>query len=120
MKKKNKNIIILGLVIVAVVVSVNAIMQSSNSPGELDSFATCLTENEVKMFGTDWCQFCQQQKSMFGKSFKQVDYIDCDLESQECFANGIRSYPTWKVNGEYYSGVQQLNTLSSLSGCSIE
>ena len=119
MKKKNKKIIILGLVLVAVVVSVNAIIQSSNTPGELDSFATCLTENEVKMFGTDWCQFCQQQKKMFGKSFKQVDYINCDTESEECYANGIRSYPTWKVDGESYSGVQQLNRLSDLTGCAL-
>ena len=26
--------------------------------GELDNFAQCLTDNGVKMYGTDWCSHC--------------------------------------------------------------
>ena len=119
MKKGNKKILILGILIVALIVSVNAIIKSSNAPGDLDEFALCLTEKGVKMYGTDTCHFCQEQKNRFEKSFKKVDYINCNFKSQECYAAGIKAYPTWEVNGELYTGLQPLQRLSSLGGCAL-
>ncbi len=117
MKKGNKKIIIWGVVIIVLAVSINAIIKNANAPGDLDEFALCLTEKEVKMYGTDWCHFCQDQKSKFGKSFKKVDYVNCDFQSELCLIAGVESYPTWQIDGETYTGVQQLNRLASLSGC---
>ncbi|MBI2147341.1 thioredoxin family protein [Candidatus Woesearchaeota archaeon] len=82
-------------------------------------FATCLTEKGVVMYGTDWCPHCQKQKKMFGGAFKNVLFVDCD-KSPECDTVGVKAYPTWFVNGKLLdSGVQQLETLSKLSGCPL-
>lgn len=94
---------------------------SPSSSNENETFAQCLTESGVKMYGTDWCQYCQQQKSMFGnKAFKLVDYVNCDFNQAECNEAGIQGYPTWIINGETYQGIQSLQTLSSLTGCALE
>lgn len=87
---------------------------------ELDKFAQCLTDAGFVMYGTEWCPHCQSQKKMFGKSFKYIDYVDCDRNSKVCSAEKITGYPTWKINGESYPGVQQLERLASLSGCKFE
>ena len=90
----------------------------SNSPGKYDAFATCLFEKGATMYGTEWCSHCQNQKKTFGKSFKYVDYVDCDKDRDECLRNGVKGYPTWIINGEKYSGEQSLQRLASLTDCS--
>ena len=92
---------------------------TGNVVNELDNFAQCLTDNEVKMYGTEWCSHCQNQKKLFGKSFKFVDYIDCDKNKDVCLSAGIKGYPTWKINGESYPGEQSLERLAQLSGCEL-
>jgi len=80
--------------------------------GDYDDFSKCLTENDLKMYGTEWCSYCKKQKALFGSSFEFIDYTDCD-------AKGGVGYPTWKLNGESYSGVQSLETLGGLTGCEL-
>ena len=84
-----------------------------------DEFAQCLTKNDVKMFGTDWCSVCKSQKAEFGASFKYVDYVNCDFQTVECKENDVNRYPTWKINGTKYVGKQSFNKLASLSGCEL-
>ena len=118
MKKKAWIYLIIAIVVISVITYV--IAARGSSPGKYDAFAKCLTEKGVKMYGTDWCHFCQDQKKLFGKSFKYVDYVNCDTDQKECNSAGIRGYPTWIINGEKYSGVQQLEYLSTLTECSLE
>ncbi len=88
--------------------------------GNYDIFAQCLTDNGVIMYGTDWCTHCQNQKLLFGTSFNNIAYVNCDNSPQACTNAGVTGYPTWYVNGEIYSGVQSLETLSQFSGCNLE
>ena len=90
------------------------------SSGEYDEFAQCLTEKGIKMYGTDWCSYCQKQKDLFGSSFNYIDFVDCDKDKQECLSAGVRGYPTWKINGENYPGLQSLDKLAQLSGCELK
>jgi len=92
----------------------------SNKSGKYDDFAKCLTEKDVTMYGTEWCSHCKNQKALFGKSFKHVDYVDCDRNKQECRNNGIEGYPTWVINGEKYPGEMSLEYLGALSGCELK
>jgi hypothetical protein len=85
----------------------------------VDAFAQCLTEKEVKMYGTEWCGFCKRQKEAFGDSFQYVDYIDCDQNRDICASEGVGGYPTWKIDGESYPGLKELAVLSQLSGCEL-
>lgn len=86
---------------------------------DLDALAQCLTEKEVKMYGTEWCSHCQNQKAAFGDSFEYVDYVDCDRSKLDCSVAGIRSYPTWVVDGKQYSGEQSFEKLASLAECEL-
>ena len=110
--------VILILMLAALLVVVGC-SNSNNALGELDSFAQCLTENNVKMYGTEWCSHCKNQKAMFGTSFQYVDYIDCDKNKEVCEIAGITGYPTWEVEEKLYPGEQQLNNLATLSGCEL-
>lgn len=92
----------------------------SSKPGKYDTFANCLYEKGAVMYGTEWCSHCQNQKKAFGKeSFKYVNYVDCDKNSEECLKNGIKGYPTWIINEEKYSGEQPLVRLASLTNCTL-
>jgi hypothetical protein len=93
----------------------------SQLPGKYDDFAKCLKEEGFVMAGTDWCTFCKEQKSLFGKSFQFVDYKNCDVQKSFCDSNGVKGYPTWVTpDGTKGGGVKQLLELSQLSGCSLE
>ncbi len=106
-------------ILIVILVGIVLLIINSSKPGEHDDFAKCLTEKEVKMYGTNWCHFCQQQKELFGKSFRHVDFINCDFNMEECLAAGAEGYPTWVINEEVYVGVQQLSELAELSGCNL-
>tara|TARA_Y100000031_G_C8063697_1_gene311836 strand:- start:228 stop:557 length:330 start_codon:yes stop_codon:yes gene_type:complete len=95
------------------------VLSGCSSSGDYDEFAQCLTENNIKMYGTEWCSHCQNQKAEFGDSFQYVDYVDCDQSQDQCLSAGIEGYPTWVISGEKYPGEQSLSYLSSLSGCEI-
>lgn len=87
----------------------------------LDDLAICLTANNIKMYGTEWCGYCKKQKEIFGDSFQYVDYVDCDKNKEICTAERISGYPTWKTSeGQAYPGVQSLEKLSQISGCMLE
>ncbi|MBD3156072.1 MAG: hypothetical protein GF368_05475 [Candidatus Aenigmarchaeota archaeon] len=114
-------ILIVG-VLVVLIVGLMVFLSGKNSElpeGSYDNFAICLTEKGLKMYGTEWCSHCKNQKEIFGNSFQYIDYIDCDKRRSECLSAGIRGYPTWVFNGQQYSGEQNLKTLSELTGCDI-
>ena len=86
------------------------------------AFAQCLTENNAVMYGAYWCGHCEDQKKMFGSSFEYIEYVECDskgkdADPQRCQLEGIVGYPTWKINGQVFSGTQSLKTLAVASGC---
>lgn len=80
--------------------------------------AQCLTEKWVKMFGTERCSHCKNQKSKFGEAFSKVTYIDCDAQKSVCTSAGIQGYPTWvDAAGKQYPGDQPLEQLATIGGC---
>ena len=83
-----------------------------------DSFAQCLTEKGAAMYGADWCTHCQEQKKMFGSSFKLINYVECTEEIQKCLDQKIAGYPTWIFGDGYViEGEMELEELSKESGC---
>lgn len=99
---------------------------SINKPGELDDFAKCLTEKNATFYGAFWCQHCAEQKVLFGKSVKFVNYVECSTpdkkgQTQICIIENIESYPTWKFNdGTKVQGVLPIEDLSERSGCELK
>ena len=97
------------------------------SQHKYDSFARCLGDRGVKMYGAWWCPHCQEQKEMFRASFDYAPYVECgvkgDLKGQNpvCKDEGIKHFPTWQFPpmGERVERVFTLEELSDRTGCSL-
>jgi len=95
--------------------------KNDDNLSDLDKFAKCISEKGATMYGAEWCGHCQNQKKMFGDSFKYVNYVECpDPNNQAlCEQKGITGYPTWIINGLPYAGEQSFEKLSELTGCPL-
>lgn len=95
----------------------------NEAQGSYDDFAKCLQSKNVTMYGAAWCSHCQNEKRIFGESFKYVPYVECPDNPQACAAKNIQSYPTWLLpNGEQLVGEQNgdgYRALSEKSGCPV-
>lgn len=122
-RERNKrifNYLIIALVVIAIAYGIYVSLKPEG-PGQYDSFAQCLRDNGVVMYGTDWCPHCQAQKRLFGSSFKYVTYVNCDYNKAACDAAGVEGYPTWVFpSGPSLSGEQPLETLAQRTGCAID
>jgi hypothetical protein len=101
------------------------IKDNNENSTNLDSFAKCLTDKGVKMYGAFWCGHCQNEKKSFGDSWQYIKYIECDPKGENsqtdlCLSKNIQGYPTWEINGKLYPGEQSFDKLAQLSGCKLD
>ena len=97
------------------------------SQHKYDTFARCLGDRGVKMYGAWWCPHCVEQKEKFGASFEYAPYVECgvkgDLKGQNpvCKEDGIKHFPTWQFppTGERVERILSLEELSDRTGCSL-
>lgn len=117
------NKIVFWVVVIAVCLAIIWLGVRSFGPGptgKYDTFAKCLAEKKVTMYGAYWCSHCQNEKRNFGSSFKYVPYVECTQETALCQAKGIAGYPTWMTeDGKKYEGEQGLNRIADFSGCEL-
>ncbi len=81
------------------------------------SLAKCLAEKGVKMYGSDTCPYCQNQKKMFGEDFTKINYINCDFDKSVCAEKGITGYPVWEIDDKMSAGLKSLEELAAATGC---
>lgn len=113
-KKKKTKLIIYSVIIIILLIIGGSIANYFLTSGPYDDFAKCLTEKGAVMYGAiEWCKYTQGQAAMFGKSFKYIDYRD------ESELPGIRTRPTWVIDGKWYEKVQSFETLAIATGCEI-
>lgn len=87
---------------------------------DLTEFAQCLTEQGIKIYGTDTCPVCQKQKRLFGDAWNKIDYVNCIEEALACDIKGIQSVPLWMTTDQTrYEWYQSLEQLSEISGCEL-
>jgi uncharacterized membrane protein len=86
------------------------------------ALAEHLTKEGALFYGASWCPHCQEQKRLFGASASRLPYIECSLsgpkgpQASACRSAGVRSYPTWVINGRAVQG--QVLTLAELAQAS--
>ena len=87
------------------------------------ALAQHLKSVNARMFGAYWCPHCHDQKQLFGQQAStQFTYVECapdgaNPQTALCQATeGVTGYPTWEVNGQFYSGTQTLEQLAEASG----
>jgi len=119
----NKKIIII-LISIGILSGVAAIILTffypSQASDKLDGFAKCLASKNITMYGAPWCEWCQKQEALFGRSFRLVPYVDCSKNPQECTSKGINGTPTWIFpDGRTLVGYQELEKLAKESGCEL-
>jgi hypothetical protein len=91
----------------------------------LDVFAKCLADRKATMYGSFLCPHCDDQKKLFGPSFKYVPYIECSVPGTRqmtflCVAAQIRYTPTWIfADNERRTGIQSLKDLSAKTECPL-
>jgi hypothetical protein len=76
--------------------------------------AKCIGDNSL-LYIQEGCSHCETQENMFGENFKYINTVDCTITPQDC--SGIIGTPSWKIDGELYSGVQSIKRLKELTGC---
>ncbi len=118
MKTIKKVSLIFGILII-IGVAYSSISGYFVKPNNLDDFAKCLKNKNVVMYGSEGCSHCKEQKTMFGESFKYVNYVECPNNQVLCEQMGITGYPTWIINGVQYPGTQSLEKLKELTGCPL-
>jgi hypothetical protein len=92
-----------------------------------DTFARCLSDRHLLMYGAYWCPHCAEQKEKFGASFRYAPYVECGIpgnlrgEQQACKDAGIKRFPTWQFPpvGERIERILSLEELSDRSGCPL-
>lgn len=85
----------------------------------------------AKMYGAYWCNHCFDQKKLFGvEALADMPYVECEpdgkngqpevcqarLKEAELQLKKQAGFPTWEINGKFYSGTQQLSELAKASG----
>lgn len=98
-----------------------AVMASAKEDPWMKALATHLEKTGVKMYGAFWCPACENQKEMFGASAARLPYVECSPAgrngptSSKCLAAGVRSYPTWTIEGQRHVGVLSPSELADRS-----
>jgi len=93
---------------------------TTSGPAEI-ALAEHLTAQGVKNYGAYWCPHCYEQKQLFGKeAFSKIDYIECeadgkDAQPEACADAGVRSYPSWEIDGKLYPGTKPLAELADMT-----
>ena len=119
--KRIANYAIITLLVIIAAFGIYSLVGDSEEPGQYDAFARCVTAEGAIMYGTDWCPHCQEQKRLFGSSFRLINYINCDLNAAACELAGVQGYPTWNfAQGPPLAGTQQLGILAERTGCVLE
>ena len=117
-----KPLLIIG--IAAALIWIAVIIVGSFGSGEsspaLEEFARCLSDKRAVMYGADWCPHCQNQKNMFGVTFRKITYVECPDDPKKCLEAGIQGYPTWIfADGSRIEGEASLDKLAKASGCEL-
>ncbi|MFQ5904700.1 MAG: glutaredoxin family protein, partial [Candidatus Binatia bacterium] len=86
------------------------------------ALAVHLAKIDAKFYGAFWCPHCKDQKELFGASVHRLPYVECSPRGRRgpqatiCNVMGIRSYPTWIINGRRIVGFLTLRQLAQYSG----
>jgi hypothetical protein len=115
---------LLCLVFAAVFLAEFASAQQSQRD-KVDQFAKCLTRKNAVMYGHYLCSHCDEQRKMFGDSFKYIHYVECSQtaspqDATACKLAQVSYTPTWVIDAsERLVGIQTFKQLGDKTGCPL-
>ncbi len=113
---QRKTWFILGIILLAILMAYFVMSRISPAPQTPEGVAQCIGENSV-LYVQLGCKYCEEQKNLFGASYKDLNVIDCWFKLEECSKANIKGTPTWIIDGKEYVGVQSIEYLQELTGC---
>jgi thiol-disulfide isomerase/thioredoxin len=122
---KKEYIIIGGIALFILAGVIGISYRENNTPGKLDGFAQCLKDKGAIFYGAFWCPHCQNQKKMFGRSARLLQYVECSTPNGQgqlsvCTDKKIEGYPTWEfVDGSREGGEVPLSKLAEKTSCAL-
>jgi hypothetical protein len=122
--KLSQSAVLASILVLAAGIAVYLLVFSGSN--RYDDFAKCLNASGAKMYGAWWCPHCNDQKAMFGDSWKYINYIECSnadgsAQTEICRQADVKSYPTWEFkNGTRHVGLLSFADLSQRTGCPLE
>jgi len=102
------------IIIILIVITISVVIINSRSNGVSKEITECIGKNS-ELYTQLGCHACQTQEKMFGKNYQYLNVIDCWYERDKC-AN-IQYTPTWIINNQKYTGIQNIEKLKELTGC---
>ena len=103
----------------------------NQEPERKVKIAQCLAEKGYKLYYTDWCPFCRDQKGLFGEAAEYLITIDCyDPEGRQNNIDkcpDLQGVPAWRdkdgnkleYNDQIIDGLIQIRRLVEVSGCHL-
>ncbi|MBT3395267.1 hypothetical protein HOA59_02360 [archaeon] len=107
---------------IAIIVAALTLTQINNITGatiikERTNTAKCLAEEGAALYITKNCPICEEQKRIFGTSFRYINYVDCSKNEENCKKTGITSYPTWIIYDQQFVGIHSPEELRKTIEC---
>ena len=104
----------------------------TDTSGESEiQLARHLKQMGAKMYSAYWCPHCYEQKKLFGvAALNDLPFVECapdGKDSQTAVCQDVAAkvekqlghpfgFPTWEINGKFYSGQEKLQDLATQSG----
>ena len=95
----------------------------TKSTSETLALAKHLQATGAKFYGAYWCKYCGLQRQLFGAdALPALPYVECEKDGFQsktgvCSSKAeVKAYPTWEINGKFYSGMKSIDELKRLSG----
>jgi len=85
---------------------------------EKAKLAQCLSGRGDILYVSGECFSCDKQLEKFGGTAVELLRIVTCQSAETCPAE--RGVPAWKIEGNFYYGVQELDKLIEISGCGVE
>jgi len=82
-----------------------------------ESAGTCLQAKGIKMYGTSWCPYCKEEKSVLGWHKNYVEFIDCDQSKDVCVEKHISGYPTILLDDGTQLFPDTLSNMARFTAC---
>ena len=88
---------------------------------EMSSLIDCLAEEDLVIYGMQWCPACSQLVDSFG-GYEAAEpiYVECTEEEEICRENTQTEYvPEIQIDGELYEGPRDPSSLASEVNCEV-
>jgi len=86
---------------------------------EIKTFISCLKEKNFHIYGANWCGWTKKLviDTLGGFDIADPIYTECTEEQELCTKEGIKGFPTIKVNGEPYQGQRTFGDFAKATDC---